>query len=93
MPKHRLQTVSTSAQVGITGARNLKHVTIGAHTANATALFYNSADDSGTLLLSLSALANRPLEVDLCEVGGLEFPTAMYCKIAGTAAIVYVWYE
>jgi Na+/alanine symporter len=93
IPNHRLVTVSASAQIGATGARVLHKVIIGAHTGNAKAVFDNSADGSGTVLLTVSALADRPVEVDLCEVGGLMFDTALYCTLSGTAAIAYVWYD
>lgn len=93
IPLHETQVVTSSAQVGATGRRVLHTVVIGANTASATAKFYDSADNSGTILLTVSAIANKGKVVDLSEVGGLSFSTAMYCELAGTAAIAYVWYE
>jgi hypothetical protein len=93
MPKYQTQILASSAQVGPTGARNLRKVVIGGNTANATATFYNSADNSGTVKLVVSAYANAGGEACLSELGGLPFSTAMYCEVAGTGAIVHVWFE
>ena len=93
IPQHKLVTVTTSAQVGSTGERKLYRVVIGGHTASAKAVFDNSADGSGTVLLTVSGAADTPVEVKLDSVGGLNFDTAMYCTLSGTGAIAYVWYE
>lgn len=93
LPIHRTVTVASSAQVGATGERRLMKVIIGANTASAKAVFYNSADNSGTVLLTVSAIADKGKTVDLSDLGGLTFSTAMYCELSGTAAIAYLWYE
>lgn len=93
IPAHITKTVTSSVQVGATGERRLMKVIIGANTASAKAVFYNSADNSGTVLLTVSAIADKGKTVDLCDLGGLTFSTAMYCELSGTGAIAYLWYE
>jgi len=93
VPQHILVTVAASAQVGATSARRLMKVVVGGQTTSRTVKFYDSEDNSGTVLLTVSALADSSAVVDLRSVGGLQFATAMYCELSGASAIAYVWYE
>jgi len=81
------------AQVGTTGARRLMGVSLFGGSAASSVEFKNAATDTGSVLYSLNCAAADSKFVDLTEFGGIEFSTAIYCKPAGTAAIVYVWYE
>lgn len=94
-PIYKTQTVpaSAAAQVGYTGARRLRAVLLFGGSANSQVEFKNAATDTGTVLLSVNALAGTSIFVDLSKVGGIDFGTAIYCKPAGTGAIAYVWYE
>jgi len=93
MPLYRTQVVTASIKIGATGARKLLKVVVGGQTDSGKAIFDNSTDGTGTVLLTVSALANDECQVDLTKVGGLDFDTAMYCTLSGTGAIAYVWFE
>lgn len=85
---------SAAAKVGDTGARRLmKAILTAGSGAAGTVEFKNAATDTGTVLLTLAAVTGSSIEVDFCEVGGLPFDTAMFCKPAGTGAICHVWYD
>lgn len=55
--------------------------------------FENSADGSGTPLLDINVVANDTRFVDLSELGGVAFSTAIYGTLAGAGGIVEVWYD
>lgn len=87
-------TAASAAKVGATGKIRLMAVYLYPAAANSSVEFKNAATDTGTVLLTVSAPANGPgVFVDLTEVGGLTFSTAMFCKPAGTGAIAYVWFD
>jgi hypothetical protein len=92
-PNCQVAIVTASAQVGLTGARIIRKVTIGGATANTTAIFKNAATNTGDALLTLSCLANDGRDYDYTSVGGIAFGTAVYCLLAGAGAIVHVWYD
>jgi hypothetical protein len=93
LPLYNVQTVSASAKVGVTGQQRLMGVIIGGNTGNATVQFKNAITNTGTILLTVNALADVGAEVDLSAMGGIVFGTGIYCVLAGTGAIAYVWYE
>lgn len=95
LPQFRMATVTTAApaQVGATGVRRLIAVSIAGGSAASKVEFKNAATDTGTVLLTVNCLTNDNQFVDLSELGGISFDTAIFCKPAGTGAIVYVWYE
>jgi hypothetical protein len=86
-------TAAAAAQVGGTGLRRLRAFLLYSASADATVEFKNAATDTGTVLLTANAIAKTSLFVDLSNVGGLEFSTAIFCKPAGTGVVCYVWYE
>lgn len=93
---YRTQIVPTAtpAQVGQTGKRRLVAVLLYSAGANSSVEFKNAATDTGDVLLTFGAPANGPsVFLDFSDIGGLEFSTAIYCKPAGTGALVYVWFE
>jgi hypothetical protein len=94
MAKYQLQTVVTAsaARLGV-GKRLMGFILFGGSAASSVE-FKNAETDTGTVLLSYNVAANTssPL-IDLTELGGIEFSTAIFCKPAGTAAIVYAWFE
>jgi hypothetical protein len=94
-PLFRTQTVTaaSAAQVGETGARRLRAFLLYSASADATVEFKNAATDTGTVLLTANAIAKTSLFVDLADVGGLDFSTAIFCKPAGSGVICYVWFE
>ena len=93
-PLYSTQTVpaATPAQVG-TGARRLMGVILFGGSADSQVEFKNAATDTGTVLLTLNCKAGTSTGVDLSTLGGITFPTAIFCKPAGTGAICHVWYE
>lgn len=92
---YQTQTVpaSSAAKVGKTGQIRLMAAYLYPAAANSIVEFKNAATDTGTVLLTISALANVGTFIDLTEIGGLEFSTAMFCKPAGTGSIAYVWFD
>lgn len=95
-PQHNYQIVpaSAAAQVGATGERRLMKVVLTAGSGAAgTVEFKNAATDTGTVLLTIAAIAGASAEIDLREVGGIPFSTAIFCKPAGAGAICHVWYD
>lgn len=94
IPLYKTQTVPEAPAAALgSGAVKLMKVVIGGHTANTTVVFKNAATDTGTILLTVSALANQTKECDLTDVGGIYFSTGCFCKPTGTAAVAYAWYE
>lgn len=84
---------SAAAKVGATGVRRLIRVVLFGGSADSQVEFKNGATDTGDVLLTVNALLDTTIDIDLTSVGGLHFSTAMFCKPAGTAAIAYVWYD
>ena len=95
LPQYKTATVVTAspAQVGATGVRRLLAVSLAGGSAASKVEFKNAATDTGTVLLTVNCLTNDNQFVDLSELGGIVFDTAIFCKPAGTGAIAYVWYE
>lgn len=93
-PRFILQAVpvATAAALG-PGPCRLMKVVIGNHTANTTVQFKNALTDTGTVILTLSALANDGADFDFTEVGGIAFTTGCFVKPAGTNSIAYCWFE
>ncbi len=84
--------VATAAQVG-TGPQIVKAVLLIGGSANSSVELKNAATDTGDVLLTLKCLANDSRFFCFEELGGIAFSTACFCKPAGTAAAVQVWYE
>ena len=93
MPQYRTATVvtATPAQVGETAPRRLLGVVMYC-AANGICEFKNAATDTGDVLLTIAGLASTITSVDLTQLGGLAFSTAIYAKPTGTGNIVYVWF-
>jgi len=93
-PLYQTQTVvqATPAQVGSTGVRRLVRIVMYC-AANGICEFKNAATDTGTVLLTISGLANTTVDIDLSSIGGLNFSTAIFAKPTGAGNIVYVWYD
>lgn len=90
---YQIVPASAAAQVGATGARRLMKVVLFGGSANSQVEFKNAATDTGDVLLSANAIIGTTVVVDLHDVGGIPFDTAMFCKPAGTGAICHVWFE
>jgi hypothetical protein len=93
IPVFQVQIVTESAQIGATGTRRLWRVIVGGQTGSGKAVFDNSAAGDGTVLMTVSALADSECDIDFTKVGGIAFDTAMYCTLTGTGAIAYVFFE
>ena len=53
----------------------------------------NALTDTGDVLLTVNCLTADFQVIDLVDVGGIAFPTGCFVKPAGTAALVYIWWE
>lgn len=85
---------TTAAKVGATGGIKLMRVILYPAAAASIVEFKNAATDTGTVLLTVSSPASgESVDIDLSNIGGLYFSTAMFCKPAGTGAVAYVWYD
>lgn len=93
MAKYAMAIISSSAQVGATGARRLRKVALAGGSAASKVELKDAATDTGNVLLTVNALTNDFKEISLEDVGGIEFDTAVYAKLTGTGAIAYIWYE
>lgn len=83
--------VATAARLGV-GKRLMAFYMYPA-AANSTVEFKDATTDTGTVLLTAATLANQGHFVDLTDIGGLEFSTAIFCKPAGANSIVYCWFQ
>lgn len=94
LPMFQTQTVitATPAQVGA-GAQRLMGFSLMGGSGDSKVEFFNSTDGSGTAVLSANALAATTFKADFTDLGGVEFPTALYCTPTGTAAIVYIFFQ
>lgn len=90
---YQIVPTGTPAQVGPTGQRRLVGVSLFGGSGASSVQFKNAATDTGDVLFSMNALTADNKFVDLSALGGVSFSTAIYCKPAGTGAIVHVWYE
>lgn len=95
LPHYRTQTVvaATPALVDVAGARRLLGFVLKGGSGDSKVEFFNTDDGSGTAALGANTLAATTFEADFSQLGGVEFPTALWCTPTGTAAIVYVFYE
>lgn len=93
-PLYRTQTVvtATAAKLGATAPTRLMRAVMYC-AADGICEFKNAATDTGTVLLTISGLANTTVDVDLSEIGGLAFSTSCFAKPTGTGNIVYCWFE
>lgn len=94
LPKFRLQSVPTAtpAAAGSGPVRVMKVAIAGGSAASKVEL-KNAATDTGDVLLTVNALTNDFKVIDLTDVGGIAFSVGCFVKPAGTAALVYIWFE
>ena len=94
LQKGNVQTVpaATPAKLGATKPTLLKGFLLFGGSAATSVEFKNAASDTGDVLLSANVAANESLWVDLEQVGGIMFGTAIFCKPAGTGAICYAFF-
>lgn len=94
-PLFKTDTVTAASpdKVGETGQRKLMAFSLYTASANSVVEFIDSADDSGTVLLTAKGLANTTVAINLTDFGGLAFGTALYCKPVGSSAVCYIWYQ
>ena len=90
LPLYNPTTVPASTPAAL-GSTRLMHVVLVGGSANSLVEFKDAATDTGTVKFSVNALANTSIVVNLEEVGGVAFSTDIFCKPAGTGAIVYAW--
>ena len=92
--KYNIQTVpvATAARLGAKPV-TLQGVLLYGGSAASSVEFKNAATDTGTVLFSLNSPANDSRWVNLSEIGGITFDVGCFCKPAGTAALVYAFYE
>ena len=82
---------ATPARIGSSAQRLIGFVVYAA--ANTVVEFKNAATDTGTVKLTVGALAGTSLVVDLSELGGIFFDVGIFCKPVGAGSLVYAWYE
>lgn len=88
---HFIRTTVPVASPAALGSKRLMAVTLVGGSANSSVDFKDAATDTGTVLFSLNTLAATTTHICLEEVGGIAFSTDIFCKPAGTGAIVYAW--
>ena len=93
LPMFITQSVPTTTAARLGVGKRLMGFLLYPAAANSSVEFKDATTDTGTVLLTASTLANQSLFVDLTPFGGLEFSTAIFCKPAGTGAIVYTWFQ
>jgi hypothetical protein len=94
LPKYRLTTVPTATPAALgSGAIRVMKLAIAGGSAASKVELKNAATDTGDVLLTVNALTNDFKEIDFSDVGGIAFSTGCFVKPAGTAALVYVWWE
>ncbi len=94
LPKFRLTTVPTAtpAQLAAVPVRVMMIAIAGGSAASKVEL-KNALTDTGDVLLTVNALTADNQVIDLTNVGGIAFGVGCFVKPAGTAALVYVWWE
>lgn len=93
LPKHKLVRIASSAAVTTIPTSVYRMVLVPAG-ATATAKLTNDADGSGTAVVSTQALASGNSDIhDFESLGPVYFSTTCYATVAGTGAVLYVWYD
>ena len=92
IPVYGFNSASSDGAISSGPSRVIK-VLIDGGTANTAVQLNDSADDSGTDILTFRVLANDSGEFNFEDIGGVPFATAIYADIQTTAGVVYVWYE
>lgn len=90
MPKFKLTTVPVATPAAL-GSTRLMAVTLVGGSAASSVEFKDAATDTGTVVYSINVPIATTLHVCLEEVGGIAFTTNIFCKPAGTGALVYAW--
>lgn len=94
MPKYRLQSVPTATPAAVgSGTVRVMKIAIAGGSAASKCELKNAATDTGDVLFTINALTNDYKETSFEEVGGIPFSVGCFAKPAGTAALVYIWYE
>ena len=89
MQKYQWVRLNASGAVSTT-PKTVMAVLLTSGTDNQTVKLTNDTNGSGTPLLELAALANSNTFLDLSQLSGRHFDTAVYGTLSGTGAIVYV---
>lgn len=94
LPLYKTQTVPTASAAALgSGAVRLMGFYLFGGSAASSVEFKNAATDTGTVLFGANCATAIGQWVDLTEMGGIIFSTGCFCKPAGTAAIVYAFFE
>lgn len=95
IPSHQMfqvARITTSAAVKASAGRVVAVNLFGGSAATSLKLT-NDADGLGTPLLDVNTVIADTRFVDLSEMGGIVFGTAIYATIAGAGGIAEVFYE
>lgn len=84
--------VATAARLGAKPV-TLMAVYLYGGSAASSVEFKNAATDTGTVLFSMDTPAAEGQYVDLSTLGGITFDVGCFVKPAGTASLVYCWYQ
>jgi hypothetical protein len=83
---------TSSAAVKATPGRVMGVLLFGG-SGNSSIKFTNDASGVATPLLDVNVLAATTKFVDLTDVGGVYFDTAIYAVLAGTGGLASIWYD
>ena len=99
VPMHNLKRLSEAGAVKGAPGRVWAILLEGGSDASSIDIT-NDADGNGTPVIGVTATftdsdasAAGTTYVDFTSLGGIDFTTKIYGKLAGTAAIAYVWYD
>lgn len=91
-PKHNFVRIASSAAVKATAGKVYRYRLVGG-SANSTFKLTNDANGSGTAVIDGSALALTVDKDSFEDSGPIVFSTAIYATVAGTGAVLYLWYD
>jgi len=94
-PQHQLYNVKRlTASAAVKGAAGrVIAVNVFGGSGATSIKFTDDADGSGTPLLDVNTVIADTRFVDLSEIGGVAFGTAIYATLAGTGGIAEVFYD
>ena len=92
LQQHRISRVTASGAVSGSPALVFAYKLV-AGSAAATSSLTNDATGAGDPLDQLAAVTGSTEESDYSDRGPVTFDSKLYCVLAGTGAVAYVWWD
>lgn len=92
-PKHKLSRIASSAAVKATPGKVYRTLLVAGAGAAGTFKLTDDANGAGTAVIDGAAVQGTQAELNVEDSGPIMFPTKIYATVAGTGAVLYVWWD